>query len=234
MENVQNSKTTSIDGFISSTPLFSGLESADISRISQGVKKVNLKRRGLLFRAGDAPSGFYLLLYGQVKLAFLSRQGTEKVVAVIREGNSFGEALMFLDKPYIVFAEALQDCFLLHISKSVIFEEMERNKELSYRMMGGMAKRIYELLSDIEEYSVQSGVQRTINYLLQELPEAYDGSSAIVVKLPFNKRIVASKLNLTQEHFSRVLLELSSSGLIDVKGKNIQINSIASLIDYAA
>lgn len=229
-----DNKTTGFDGFISSTPLFSGLEPVDISRISQGVRKINLKKKGVLFRAGDVPSGFYFLLYGQVKLAFLSRQGIEKVVDVIREGNSFGEAVMFLDKPYIVFAEALQDCLLLHISKSVIFEEMERNKELSYRMMGGMAKRIYELLSDIEEYSVQTGLQRTINYLLQELPEEYDSSSAIIVKLPFNKRIVASKLNLTQEHFSRVLWELSSSGLIDVKGKNIQIQSIARLIDYAA
>jgi CRP-like cAMP-binding protein len=223
-----------VETYIASNPLFSGYESVDVLRISQGARKIDLKRKQILFQIGDIPAGFYILLFGQVKLVFLSSQGIEKVVDVIREGESFCEALMFLEQPYIAFAEAMQDCVLLHISKSVIFEEIERNKALAFRMMGGMATRIYEILSDIEEYSLQTGAQRTINYILRELPEAYDSSSALLVKLPFNKRIIASKLNLTQEHFSRILWELSSDGLIDIDGKNIRIQSIARLIDYAA
>ena len=37
------------------------------------------------------------------------------MVEIIRPGQSFGEALMFLDKPYIVFAQALADSMLLHV-----------------------------------------------------------------------------------------------------------------------
>ncbi len=222
-----------IETYISSNPLFSGFESFDVLRISQSARKIYLKRKEILFQIGDMPTGFYILLLGQIKLVFLSSRGAEKVVNVISEGKSFGEAVMFLERPYIVFAEAMQNCILLHLSKAVIFEEIEHNKALALRMLGGMANRIYELMSDIQEYSLQTGVQRTVNYLLRELPEAYDSSSALVIKLPFDKRIVASRLNLTQEHFSRILWELSSDGLIDIDGKSIHIKNISRLIDIA-
>lgn len=218
--------------YIENNPLFSGCESVDVLRVLKGAQKIVLKRKQIIFHVGDIPTGFYILLSGQVKLAFLSSQGAEKVVDVIREGESFCEALMFLEQPYVAFAEAIQDCDLLHISKSVILEKIERNKALVFRIMGGMATRTYEILSDIEGYSFLTGLQRTIKFLLQELPEAYDSSSALLVKLPFDKRIVASKLNLTQEHFSRILWELSSDGLIDIDRKFIYIPNIERLIDY--
>ena len=52
------------------------------------------------------------------------------------------------------------------------------------------------------------------------------------VTLPTNKGIIASRLNLTQEHFSRILHELSEKGLILVKGRKITIPDIEKLRTY--
>ena len=69
-----------------------------------------------------------MVVYGQVKLAFVSPNGSEKVVDIVGPGISFGEALMFTDRPYIVFAQALADTMLLHIAKSAIDAEISATR----------------------------------------------------------------------------------------------------------
>ena len=51
----------------------------------------------------------------------------------------------------------------------------------------------------------------------------------LTVTLPTNKGIIASRLNLTQEHFSRILHELTELGLIVVEGRKIHIPDIDRL-----
>ena len=50
-----------------------------------------------------------------------------------------------------------------------------------------------------------------------------------VVTLPTSKAVVASRLNLTPEHFSRILHELSEKGLISVDGRAVKILDVAKL-----
>src|SRR6202162_3920430 len=122
----------------------------------------------MLFNKGDSCVGFHLVIYGQVKLAFISPQGSEKVVEIVGPGFSFGEALMFMEKPYIVMAQTLADSLLLHISKEVVFEEIERDTKFARKMLAGLSRRLHGVISDIESYSLQSGTQRVIGYLLRQ------------------------------------------------------------------
>jgi CRP-like cAMP-binding protein len=169
------------------------------------------------------------LVYGQVKLAFTSPQGSEKVVEILTQGQSFGEAVMFMEKHYIVFAQALTDSLLLHISKSAVFAELERDHNLCRKMLAGMAMRLHQLMNDVESYSLHSGKQRIIGYLLRELSDADLNGTNIAVTLPTNKGVIASRLNLTQEHFSRILHELTELALIVVEGRKIHIPCVANL-----
>lgn len=136
---------------------------------------------------------------------------------------------MFMEKPYIVFAQALTDSLLIHVSKHAVFDELERDHALCRKMLAGMALRLHQLMNDVESYSLHSGKQRIIGYLLRELPEGDLNGDAVAVTLPTNKGIIASRLNLTQEHFSRILHELTELGLIIVKGRKIHIPSIVNL-----
>src|SRR6266496_330485 len=112
--------------FLANLPLFKELASNEIDRIAAGTTELHVPRGEILFNKGDACVGIHLVLYGQVKLAFVTPQGGEKVVEIIGPGHSFGEALMFAEKPYIVMAQTLADSLLLHVSKSVVFDEIER------------------------------------------------------------------------------------------------------------
>lgn len=226
---MQPNHPINIEALLTHIPLFNGLAPEEIARIARSTREVNAPKGGILFHKGDPCTGFHLLVYGQVKLAFTSSQGNEKVVEILSQGQSFGEAVMFMDKPYIVFGQALTDSLLLHVSKAAVFEELARDHNLCRKMLAGMAMRLHHLMNDVESYSLHSGKQRIIGYLLRELPEADQNGINVSVTLSTNKGVIASRLNLTQEHFSRILHELTELGLIIVEGRRIHIPCVASL-----
>ena len=216
--------------FLASLPLFRDFTPAELESIAAGTTELQVPRGEIVFNRGDPCVGFHLVVYGQIKLAFLSREGSEKVVELVGPGFSFGEALMFMEKPYVVMAQALADSMLLHVSKSVVFAGIERDPKFARKMLAGMSQRLHGLISDVESYSLQSGTQRVIGYLLREdaSSHAREGEPCVVT-LPTSKAIVASRLNVTPEHFSRILHELVEAGLIAVDGRDVKIIDFARL-----
>ena len=226
---MQTAPRVNIEALLSHVPLFNGLSQDELARISRTTREIHASKGDVLFRKGDPCDGFHLLVYGQVKLAMTSIQGNEKVVAIVSPGQSFGEALMFMDSPYIVFAQALVDSLLLHIPKATIYDELQHDPKLCHKMLAGMAMRLHELMGDVEAYSLHSGTQRIIGYLLREISESDQNSKSVTVTLPTSKGVIASRLNLTQEHFSRILHELITAGLIVVEGRVIRIKDVEAL-----
>lgn len=221
-----------VHAFLSNLPLFSDLREKDIERIGMGTTSLHAEKGETLFRRGDPCNGFHVVVYGQIKLGFTSAQGAEKVVEIIGPRQSFGEALMFLERPYIVTAQALADSMLLHVAKAAVFREIEADPLFARRMLAGLSRRLHGLVSDVESYSLRSGAQRVIGYLLRDDFEHHVAGKAIEVTLPTTKNIIASRLNLTPEHFSRVLHELSVAKLIEVDGRTVRILDVDRLRAY--
>jgi len=208
-------------------PLFRELERENLSRIAAATLQIEAPRGSVLFRPGDPCTGFHIIISGQVKLALQTAQGSEKVIEILEAGHSFGEAVMFLEKPYVVSAEALADTRLLHVAGSAVFAELDRDPRFARRIIASLSMRLHHLLGDLESYTLKSGTQRVIGYLLS-LIETTDGGAA-QIELPTRKNVIASRLNLTHEHFSRTLHGLALAGLISVDGQKIGIVSIEKL-----
>ena len=222
-----------VSAFLANLALFKEAAADEIERIAHGTRVLHVQRGETLFHKGDPCDGFHLVVYGQAKLAFTSPQGAEKVVEIIGPGMSFGEAVMFLDLPHVVYAQTLADSMLLHISKSVVISELQRNPDFARKMLGGLSRRLHGIISDVEAYCMHSGAQRVIGYLLRDAQEAAsegdDQAKRIAVTLPTNKAVIASRLNLTPQHFSRILHELTDAGLVQVDGRTIHITDLDKL-----
>ena len=221
-----------VQTFLANLPLFRELAPEEIDRIAAGTREQHAARGDVLFHKGDPCAGFHLVIYGHVKLAFTSASGGEKVVELVGPGQSFGEALMFMERPYVVYAQALADTLLLHIAKAVVFEEIEREPGFARKMIAGLSRRLHGLVSDLESYTLHSGTQRVIGYLLRAEPDNETAGVPAQLKLPTSKGIIASRLNLTPEHFSRILHELTEAGLIAVDGRNVTIPDLGRLRTY--
>jgi CRP-like cAMP-binding protein len=223
-----------IQTFLANIPLFRELAAEEIDRISEQTKSLHLDRSTVLFQRGELSEGFYVVIYGQVKLSFISKAGDEKVVDLLGPGQSFGEAVMFMEKKHVVTAQTLADSMLLYVSKGAVFDELERDPRFARRMIAGLSQRVHYLMEDLEGYSMHSGIQRVIGFLLRDEVEDPEQASGLEVTLPAAKGVIASRLNLTQEHFSRILHELVAKGLIEVRGRTIVIRELQKLRTYEA
>jgi CRP-like cAMP-binding protein len=213
--------------FLKRLPLFNDFSAEELDDLARQTTELHVEKGSPIFHRGDPCRGFHIVIYGQVKLGFLSEHGGEKIVEIIGPGFSFGEALMFMEKPYILSAHALADSMLLHISKEAVFNELERSPAFARRMLAGMSRRLHGLIHDVEAYSLRSGSQRIVGYLLKDEP--VDGGQ---VTLTVSKKLLASRLNLTPEYFSRVLRDLVEHGMISVQGREITILDIERLRVY--
>jgi len=217
-----------IQAFLANLPIFGDMEPPDLDRVAAGVTPSYYEKSQSVFQCGDPCNGFHVVVYGQVKLGVISPQGIEKVIDLIGPGQSFGEAVMFLEQPHIVFAQALADTMLLHVSKQVVFDELARDPGFARRMLSGLSRRLRGLVRDVEAYTLRSGQERVIGYLLADVPETAYGE-VVEVQLSPGKSVIASRLNMTPEHFSRILHELAASGRIEVNGRTVRIPDLARL-----
>lgn len=213
-----------IANLLAQVSLFKDLDKENIREIAPHVADLHVQRGHIISQRGEACTGFYSIVYGRVKLSFTSAQGSEKVLELAGAGQAFGEAMMFVDKPHILTAQALEDTMLLHIPTQAVRAAIENHPRFARRMLEGLSRRLHMLLGDVEAFSLNSGTQRVIDYLTQE---AEDESAEIV--LPTSKTVVASRLNLTPEHFSRILHDLVGKRLIRMQGRAILIPSVARL-----
>jgi CRP-like cAMP-binding protein len=220
-----------VHDFLANIPLLRDASKEEIERMAAGTRRAYAQKGEALFRRGDACEGFWIVLYGQVKLSITSPAGMEKVIEIIGPGMTFGEAIMFMDVPYIVSAETLADSLLLHVSKPTVFAELEKNTGFAKKMLAGLSRRLHGLIKDVESYSMRSGTERVIGYLMRiDANEHDDENDTTEITLPTSKVTIASRLNLTPEHFSRILHDLAAAGLIDVQGKKIIVPSVKKLL----
>ncbi|HMO45830.1 MAG TPA: Crp/Fnr family transcriptional regulator [Rubrivivax sp.] len=222
--------------YLSVLPLFSDLDAPATARLAQGCQLRRHERGDTVFRQGESCDGFHVVVTGQVKLFVLSPAGQEKVIELVAPGNTFGEAMMFLDKPYGVNAQTLGDTLLLAVSRAAVFAEVQSDPRFALRLLAGLSRRLHGLVQDVQAYALQNGAQRVIGYLLREHEEREGGSGVgeLTVSLPVSKATLASRLSLTPEYFSRVLRELESARLIEVDKRDIHILDAQRLAAYQA
>ncbi|MBO9676781.1 MAG: Crp/Fnr family transcriptional regulator [Acidovorax sp.] len=240
-----------IPRYLATLPLFQEMTPPELRRLSTGCRLRRYARGEGIFHVGMPCEEFHVTVTGQVKLFALSPAGQEKVIELAGPGISFAEALMFTDKPYIVNAQALADTLLLSVGKAAVVHEIESEPRFAMRMLAGISRRLHGLVHDVQAYSLHSGMQRVIGYLLHSLPEDAEDAAALAlagtgcmrpmalrgvvplsVSLPVSKATIASRLSITPEYFSRVLHELEAAGLIRIDKRDIHIPDAARLASH--
>ena len=240
--------------YLANLPLFQETTAQELQRLAAGCRLRRFGRGEAIFRVGMPCEEFHVTVMGQVKLFAISPAGQEKVIEIAGPGITFAEALMFTERPYIINAQALSDTLLLSVGKDAVVDEIERDPRFALRLLGGISRRLHGLVHDVQAYSLHSGMQRVIGYLLSSLPEesartlptleAYAGQGcapvsaaarpviALKVSLPVSKATIASLLSITPEYFSRVLRDLETEGLIHIDKRDIIIPDAMRLAHY--
>ncbi|MDP2240793.1 MAG: Crp/Fnr family transcriptional regulator [Burkholderiales bacterium] len=222
-----------IKDFLANLPLFREVVAAGIDRLALKTTEVDAPRETIVCRRGCCCGGLHAVVVGQVKLSVDTGRGDEKVIELVGPGMIFGEAAMFLGKPHIVSAVTLTDCKLLRVEKEAVLDEVRRDPKFAQRVIESLCYRLHQRIMDLESFALRSGTERVVDYLLcQDLSATPSG--AMNITLPVKKGVIASRLNLTHEHFSRILHDLMNERLIKVEGRDVRVLDTGKLRAYCA
>jgi len=228
MKSKQLEQSASLDQELRQFHLFAALKDQEFARIRESLQLITLEDGEYLFKQGDAAEQFFMLRKGFIKLLRLSVAGEEKVFDLISPGQTFAEAMMFMpDAVYPVTAQALNESAILCFDNKVFTTILKESSETGFHFMFHISKRLHMCINEIDNLTLQNATHRIVSYLLYQIPD--ENKNAYEINFPIPKQIIASRLSIKPETFSRILRDLNRIGLITVKGRTIYIHNVDRL-----
>ena len=210
--------------------LLSGLTEEQLQRVASRAIRLRLGEGCMLFTQGDPADRFFLVRKGKVRLFRLSPEGAEKVIEIVAAGQTFAEALMFLNAPrYPVCAAALCPAELIALDAKDFAQMLRESIDTCFVLLGVLSQRLRRLIGEIDNLTLHTATSRMARYLLAKLPKKTDR----VLVLDVRKGVLASRLSIKPETFSRVEKSLSDRGIIQVQGSRVTVLDRPALEDIA-
>ncbi len=211
------------------TPLFKAM-GATISRTMIADRSPRTYARGeTLFEQGDPADGFFCLIDGWAKLYRLREGGEEVVVAIFSAGETFAEVAMFLGGRYPASCEAVSPARILKIDAANLRRAVLEQPQLAFDMLAAASMRLRQLVDEIEQLKARSAPQRIADFFVKQ---ANCAAGAARIALPYEKALIASRLGMKPESFSRALGKLGRFGVV-VEGESVSISDVAKLAAFA-
>ncbi len=200
--------------------MFSELTEQQLDRVRRHSHMIDMvEGESLFFQGGDA-NNFYLVVSGRVKLYRVSPEGKEKVVEIMETGATFAEALMFMNEPhYPVTSTALAPSRIIAINNRDFKAMLRESIDTCFLLMGAMCFRLRSHIREIDALSLDTGTVRTVSYLLNHAPPDRDDFVLMVAK-----SVIASRLSVKPETFSRILKDLHERDIVTIEGRNVTIH----------
>ena len=209
-------------------PLFGGLNDVQLAQLLETAHVINLDEGQYLFQCQQAASQFFMVRHGSIRLYLSAPDGAEKVIHLVTAGETFAEAITFMEgQVYPVNASALESCEVLAFSNHTFRSILRESTDTCFRLMADMSTWLKRQIADIDALTLQNATLRFTNYLLHQAPAGVTHN--ITIKLGAPKHVIASRLSIQPESFSRILRNLQREGHITVDGNLVHIKDISSL-----
>ncbi|MCE4064578.1 Crp/Fnr family transcriptional regulator [Chryseobacterium gleum] len=124
--------------------------------ISAGAETRHYSPSETIFFEGDIPNYYYQIIKGEIKLNNYNEEGKEFIQNILSDGESCGESILFIDKPYPMNAEAITECTVLRLHKSIFLNLLNRNPELCMEVSSFLSERLYYKFIMMQNLSSQN------------------------------------------------------------------------------
>ncbi len=226
---MKNKNDTS--GFLKTVPLFNEFTDDDIANVLANSRTKKYKKGKLLFLVDDRAEYFYVIISGWIKLFRETRDGHESVIALLTTGDTFGKSVSFVDGKFPYSAQIIEDSEVLKIRAKFFRQMLEGDKrfdDIVRKLMHARFNEMNQLGLHAEHLALMTSSQRVGCFILRLCREE-NGSTTI--QLPYDKSLVAGRLGMAAETFSRSLNQLNKIGVVS-EGPVVTINNIEQLRSF--
>lgn len=193
-----------------------------ILRNMEGLKERTVPKEGIIVSADDTSQYMYIILFGAVKAVIEDKDGKERIAAIHRTGDYFGEMALLDGKTAPATVKAMEKTAVVLLPKS-IFEEYLLKKEKVLRELNLLlCERLRESWATISILCIPDAEERVrsfLKYLSKKGTLVFGGK---VIKGQLTHQAIADQLSLSRETVTRTLNKLEKGGEIEVlSGKSI-------------
>jgi CRP/FNR family cyclic AMP-dependent transcriptional regulator len=191
--------------------LFSGLDDAELEKLSKVSGRKRAERGAFVVRAGENTDSLYILLAGRAKVTNTDEEGREIILAWLGPGEFFGEMGLIDGSPRSANVVAAEPCELLFLSKEAFQRCLQDNFQVTQKLMKTLVLRLREADRKIESLALLDVYGRVARLLL-DMSEVVEGRR--VVKKKISKQDMAKMIGASREMVSKVMRDLELSGYI--------------------
>jgi CRP/FNR family transcriptional regulator len=204
--------------------MFSSMPGEDLERMARIARPCQVERGQYVFHEGEPVRGFFIVRSGAVSVHRAGADGTEKVIHVFRQGQSFAEAALASEGGYPASARAVENCDLLFLPRAEFLELIRADAEIALRLIGTMSQRMRLLVNALEDLQGKDVETRLMHWLLKRCPTPRP-AGPFEIALDVTKTVLAAELSTRSETLSRALARLREAGHLAVEGKRLQVLS---------
>ena len=205
-------------GYFGAHNLLSGLPREYSSRLMAKAHAVSLEKGKTLFEIGAAGDGCYWLEEGVLMVSIASPQGAERILAILGAGSIVGELAMLDGLPRSATVQALRDCRLTFLARSVFLESLREHPEIYRRLLAVLVERLRQADDEVAAASFLSLKARVARALLQfakHLGEPTATPGRLLVRHKIRRDDLAALANVARENASRILSEWTARKVIE-------------------
>ncbi len=136
----------SVQELLSKVPAFAHLTFRELKEVATIVHKREYRAGEPVFHQGDPGLGMYIIQEGSVSIAIVDKDGNQKELAVLSEGDFFGELGLLDESPRSALAVCKTDCLLIGFFRPDLFDLIERKPTLGIKIVLKLAEIVGERL----------------------------------------------------------------------------------------
>ena len=210
---------------LADTDFFMGADAELLSRIAQTGKVRNLVRGDVLFESGDDPDSLFVVLSGRIAISIGNRpyDHRESVIALMDEGDLFGEMGMLDDSKRSAGARALEATAVLEIPYSAVRNELDNSRPLMWNVIKLLSNRLRAMDKALADSVFLDVTGRTAKRLVM----LSDGNDQFT--LPVTQEELAGMVGASRERVNKAIASFIKLGWLEQHDRTYHIIDRAKL-----
>jgi CRP/FNR family transcriptional activator FtrB len=205
-------------------PLFAGVDPDQTDALLRASFLQRFPPAVELAREGDPADFLHVVVDGQVEV-YSAYRDRETTVAVLGPGHSFIVAAVILDRVYLKSARTLSPARVLLLPAAAVRRTFAVDAAFARALAQELAYAYRGIVKELKNQKLRSSLERLANWLL-----AHDAETGSVGRfpLPFEKKVLASRLGMAPEVLSRSFASLAAYDVM-VRGPTVEIKDPEAL-----
>lgn len=204
--------------YLSDLDLFRDLSERDRMELDRMTTITSVPRGRVFYQPEDVSEVLFLIKEGRVQLYRISPEGKKLVIATLGPGTIFGEMALLGQQMHNTFAEALDDCLILVMSRADLERLILNKPSVGLRMLEITGRRLSDAEARLQDMAFKGIPARLASLLLRLAAERNTNDI-----LGLTHQDLAETIGTYRETATQVLNELKAQGLIEIGRKRITI-----------